>query len=126
MQNRRRGREPLFTYDHKLQCKLCNMNHNLGIDDDGPKLNISAPVDAHGQLLPDDPCENQQRGQNPAQRPQEYCRCYDNIVDSDEPLVLSPLLQGHTVVVASSLLQMIIARGLFSGLPSEDPYCPYS
>ena len=40
------------------------MNRNLGINDDDPNQNIPTLVDAHGQLLPDDPGENQQRGQN--------------------------------------------------------------
>ena len=30
---------------------------------------------------------------------------------------------GHTFVVTSSLMQMLTARGLFSGLPFEDPHC---
>ena len=47
---------------------------------------------------------------------------YDNIADSDGPLVLPPLPTGHTFVVTSSLMQMLTARGLFSGLPSEDPH----
>ena len=33
-----------------------------------------------------------------------------------------PLPTGHTFVVTSSLMQMLTARGLFSGLPSEDPH----
>ena len=47
------------------------MNRNLGINDDDPNKNIPAPEDVHSQLLPEDPGENQQRGQNPAPRPQE-------------------------------------------------------
>ena len=119
MLNTRIRREPLFPYDHELGCTLCNINRNLGINDDDPNHNIPASVDAHGQLLPDDPGENKQRGQNPAPRPQEYYRGYDNNADSNDPLVLPPLPQGHTFVVTSSLMQ-INAKGLFSGLPSED------
>ena len=85
MPNTRRGREPLFPYDHELERTLHNMNRNLGINDDDPKQSIPALVDIHGQLLPDAPGENQQRGRNPAQRPQEYYRGYDNIADSDVP-----------------------------------------
>ena len=60
MPNTRREREPLFPYDHELECcTLRNMNQNLGINDDDPNQNISAPVDVHGQLLPDVPGENQ-------------------------------------------------------------------
>ena len=122
MSNTRRGRESLFLYDHELERTLHNMNRNLGINDDDPNQNILAPVDVHGQLLPDAPGENQQRGQNSAPRPQEYYRGYDNIADSDGPLVLPPLPTGHTFVVTSSLMQMLFARGLFSGLPLEDPH----
>ena len=44
------------------------------------------------------------------------------ISDSDGPLVLPPLPPGHTFVVTSSLMQILTARALFSGLPSEDPH----
>ena len=63
------------------------MNRNLGINNDYPDQNIPAPVDVHSLLLPDDPGENQQRGQNPTTRPQEYYRGYDNIADSECQLV---------------------------------------
>ena len=122
MPNTRRGREPLFLYDHELERTLRNMNRNLGINDEDPNKNIPAPVDVHGQMLPDAPGEHQQRGRNPAPRPQAYYRGYDNISDSDGPLVMPPLPTGHTFVVTSSLMQMLTARGLFSGLPSEDPH----
>ena len=103
----------MFPYDHELERTLCNMNRNLGINDDDPNQNIPAPVDVHGQLLPDAPGEHQQRGQNPAPRLQAYYRGYHNIADSDGPLVLPPLPPGHTFVVTSSLMQMLTARGLF-------------
>ena len=93
----------------------------MGINEDANQ-NIPTPIDVHGHLLPDDSGENQQMRQNPAPRPQEYYRGYDNIADSDGPLVLPPLPQGHTFVVTSSLMHMLTARGLFSGLPSEDPH----
>ena len=60
-----------------------------------------------------DPSEIQQRGQNPAPLPHEYYRGYDNMADSDGPLVLPPLPTGHTFVVTSSLMQMLTARGMF-------------
>ena len=120
MSNTRRGRESLFPYDHELERTLRNMNRNLGISDDDQNKNIPASVDVHGQLLTNAPGENQQRGQNPAPRPQAYYRGYDKIADSDWPLVLPPLPTGHTFVVPSSLMQMLSTRGLFSGLPSED------
>ena len=122
MPNTRRGREPLFPYDHELERTLCNMNRNLGINDNDQNQNIPTSVDVHGQLLPDAPGEHQQRGQNPVPRPQAYYRGYDNIADSDGPLILPPLPTGHTFVVTSSLMQMLTARGLFSGLPFEDPH----
>ena len=87
-----------------------------------PNQNIPAPVDVHGQLLPGDPGENQQRGQNPASRPQKYYKGYDNILNSDGTLVFPPLPQGHTFVVTSSLMEMLTNRGLLSGLLSEDPH----
>ena len=86
---------------------------NLGINDDDPNQNIPTPVDVHGQLLPDAPGEHQQRGQNPTPRPQEYYTGYENIADSNGPLVLPPLPLAHTFVVISSLMQMLTARGLF-------------
>ena len=94
----------------------------LGINDDDPNQNIPAPVDVHGQLSPDAPGENKQRGRNTAPRPQEYYRGYYNIADSDAQFVLPPLPPGHTFMVTSSLMQMIVARGLFSRLPCEDPH----
>ena len=94
MPNIRREREPLFPYDHELECTLRNMNQNLGINDDDPNQNIPAPVDVHGQLLSNALGENQQRGQNPAPQPQEYYRGYDNIADSDGPLFLPPYHQA--------------------------------
>ena len=98
------------------------MNRYLEIDDDDQNQNIPALIDVHGQLLPDAPGEHQQRGQNPVPRPHAYYRGYDNIVDSDGPLFLPPLPQGHTFVVTSSLMQMLTTRGLFSRLPSEDSH----
>ena len=106
MPNTRRGREPLFPYDHKLERTLRNMNRNLVINDDDPNQNIPAPVDVHGQLLLNALGEHQQRGQNPAPRPQAFYTGYDNIADSDGPLVLTPLPPGHTFVVTSRLMQI--------------------
>ena len=97
MPNTRIGREPLFSYNQELECILPNMNRNFGINDDDPNQNIPAPVNVHGQLLPDAPGEHQQRGPNPAPRPQAYYRGYDNIADSDGPLVLPFLPLGHTL-----------------------------
>ena len=115
MPNTRRGREPWFPLDHELECTLRDMNRNLGINDDDPNQNIQAPVDVHGQLLPDAPGENQERGHNPAPRPQEYYIGYDNIEDSDGPLVFPPLPQGHTFVVSSSLCKFSLLEVCFQG-----------
>ena len=117
MPNTRREREPLFPYDHELEHTLCNMNQNLGINDEDPNQKIPTPVDVHGKLLPDALDEYQQRGKNPVPRPQAYYRGYDNISDSDGPLVMPPLPTGHTFVVTSSLMQMLTARGFFQGYP---------
>ncbi|XP_069144451.1 uncharacterized protein [Solanum lycopersicum] len=44
------------------------------------------------------------------------------ITSRQEKEILSDVRSGHTFVVTSSLMQMLTARGLFSGIPSEDPY----
>ncbi|WMV58653.1 hypothetical protein MTR67_052038 [Solanum verrucosum] len=49
-----------------------------------------------------------------------------DIADSDGPIILPPLPSGHTFVVTSSLMQMLTARGLFSGSPSEDPHAHFA
>ena len=65
MPNTHRGREPLFPYDHELELTLRNINWNLGINDDDLNQIIPASIDVHGQSLPDDPGEKEQRGQIP-------------------------------------------------------------
>ena len=42
MPNTRRGREPLFPYDHELERTLHNMNRKLGINDEDPNQNVLA------------------------------------------------------------------------------------
>ena len=69
MPNTRRGREPLFPYDQELEHTLRNMNRNLRINYDDPNQNIPAPVDVHGQLLPDAQGEHQQRDKIPLHGP---------------------------------------------------------
>ena len=85
MPNTWRGREDFFPYDHELERTLRNMNQNMGIHDDDPNQNIPAPVDVHGQLLPDDPSENQQREQNPAP-------LFKNTI---EAMIILQTLMGH-------------------------------
>ena len=60
--------------------------------------------------------------QPPTPRILEYYRGNVNITDSDGPLVLPPLPQGHTFVVPSSFMQMLTAKGLFSGLPFKNSH----
>ena len=117
MPNTRRGREPLFPYDHKLERTLCNINRNLGFIDDYPKQNIPAPVYVNGQLLNDALVKTNRVDKIPLHGPK-------NTTESnfDGPLVFPPLPPGHTFVVTSSLMQILTARGLFSGLPSKDPH----
>ena len=62
------------------------------------------------------------RRQTPVHRPQEFYRGNINITDSDGPLVLPTIPQRHTSVVTSSLMQMLTVRGLFSGVPFENPH----
>ena len=60
--------------------------------------------------------------QPPAPRPQEYYRGNVNIAEFDWPFVLPPLPHGHTFMVTSSLMHMLITRVLFCRLPCEDPH----
>jgi len=50
---------------------------------------------------------------------------YDS-VESTSAIVLPSLPQGHSFVVTNNLMQMLTSRGLFHGLPSEDPYAHMS
>ena len=92
------------------------MNQNLVILDEDHN------PDAHDKQLPENRGEGDIRRQPPAPRPEEYYKGYDNIIDSEGPLFLPPLPRGHTFVETSSLMQMLTARGLFFGIPSEDPH----
>lgn len=49
-----------------------------------------------------------------------YYRGNFNIAESNGRIFLPPFPPGHTFMVTSSLLKMLIARGLFLELPSED------
>ena len=62
------------------------------------------------------------RRQTPAPRPQEYYRVYENITDCKGPLIFLPLPHDYYFVVTSSVIKMLNARGLFSGITSEDTH----
>ena len=68
---RSRGELILSPYQ-ELECTLHKMNQNLGILDDDHYPEISPPVDAHDQLLPENYKENGIRRQTHTPRPQEY------------------------------------------------------
>ena len=117
-------REPMLRLDPELNRTLCKMNiqNNPAFIDDDINPRFPQPVDDHNRVVVDNPSEDNPRRQHPTPHPQEYYRGNVNITDSDVALVLHPLPQGHTFVVTSSVMQMLIARGLFPGLSSEDPY----
>ena len=99
-----------------------NIQNNPAYIDDEINPQLPLPVDYHNQVIVDNLGEGNSRRKPPAPLPQEYYRGNVNITDSDGTLVLPPLSLGHTFVVASSLMQMLKARGLFSVLPYEDPH----
>ena len=110
--------EPILSLDPELNRTLCRMNiqSNPSYIDDEINPQFPPPIDAHNRVVVDNPSEYNPRRQPPTPHPQEYYRGNVNISDSDGPLVLPPLPQGHTFVVTSSLMQMLTARGLFLGL----------
>ena len=120
---RSRG-EPILPLDLELNCTLrrTKIKNNSAYIDDKINAQFPSPVDVHNRVVVDKPCEDNPRRQTPALRPQEYYRVNVNITDSDGPLILPPLPQGHTFFVTSSLMQMLTARGLFLGLSFEDPH----
>ena len=52
----------MLTHDNELERTLRNMNPIIGTNDDDPHQNMPASIDVNGQLIPDAPGENQQRG----------------------------------------------------------------
>ena len=116
--------EAILPLDPELNhtLRIMNIKNNLSYIDDEINPQFSPLVDAHNQVIVENPDEGALKRQSPAPRPQEYYRGNVNIADSDGPLVLPPLPQGHSFVVTSSFMQMLTARGLFSGLPFEDPH----
>ena len=108
--------------DPELEHSLRRMNHNLGIQGDEVDPQMPPLVVARDPVMPDIRGDGELRIQPPPPRPQEYYRGYENITDSDGPLVLPPLPHRPTFVVTNSLMRMLTARGLFSGLLLEDPH----
>ncbi|TMW87798.1 hypothetical protein EJD97_019455, partial [Solanum chilense] len=95
---------------------------NLG---DGAIHQPLSPIDAYNQVRVDNQFDNALRIQLLAPRLQDYYRGNVNIAHSDGPLVLPPLLPGHTFLVMSSLMQIFTAKGLISGVPLKDPMLIY-
>ena len=109
--------EPIVQFNHELKRTLRRMNDqqnptNLG---DGINLHVPPPVDAHNQVIVENLDDGTFRRQPPIPLPQEFYRGNINIIDSDGPLVLPPLPQGHTFLVTSSLMEMLTATCLFRG-----------
>ena len=113
----------MLPFDPELNHTLHRMNdpHNLANVGDEINCQPPPPINDHNQVIVENPGEGAMRRQPPFPRPQECYRGNFNIADSDGPLVQPPLPQGHSFVVTSSFMQMLTARGFFSGIPSEDP-----
>ena len=73
-------------------------------------------------MVAENPADDALRKQPPIPRLIEFHSGNINITDSYGPLVLAPLPYGHMFLVTSTLMQMLTAKGLFLGLPSEDPH----
>lgn len=58
----------------------------------------------------------------PWMQPQNNYRVNFNIAYSDGPLVLPPLSLGHTFVVNTSLMKILIQGWLLAGLASDVPH----
>ena len=124
MQSIRIRGDLLILLDPELNRTLRRMNNqqnptNLG---DGVLFQPSLPIDVHNQVIANNPADDALRMHPPSPRTQEFYRGNMIITNSDGPLVLPHLPHGHTFVVTSSLMMILTARGLFSGLPSEDPH----
>ena len=116
--------EQILPFYQELKRTLRRMNDphkpsNLG---DGINRQLPSPIDAHNQVIMQNPSDGGLRMQPLAPHPQEYYRGNVNIKYFDGPLVLPPLPQGHTFMVTSSWMQMLTTKGLYTGLPSKDPH----
>ena len=91
----------MLHFDLKLNRTLQRMNNQKNPANPGDGINRlpPPPVDAHNQVIVEDRGDDALRSQPPIQHPQEFYRGNINITDSDGPLVLPPLAQGHTFVV---------------------------
>ena len=107
--------EPILSLDPELNRTLCRMNiqNNPSYIDDDINPQFPPPIDAHNQVVIDNPGKGISRRQPPAPRPQEYYRGNVNITDSDGPLFLNPLPEGQTFVITSSLMQIITSIVFF-------------
>ena len=81
------------SFDPELNLALRRMSDpqnpsNLG---DGINRQLPSPVDAHNQVIVENPGDGALRRQPPAPLPQEYYRGNVNITNSDRPLLLPPL-----------------------------------
>ena len=96
-----------------------NDQKNLANLGDGINCEHHSLIDAHNKVMVENPVDGALRRQPPIPFPQEFYRGNINITHSDGTLVIPPLLQDHTFVVTTSLMQMLTARGLSSRLPFE-------
>uniref|UniRef100_M1DY00 Integrase core domain containing protein n=1 Tax=Solanum tuberosum TaxID=4113 RepID=M1DY00_SOLTU len=122
--------EPLTPYDPELNRILWRMN-NQGVPvnsiggelGDGVGLHPPRVGDENNQIQAENLLREAVRVQDqPEPRLHDNYRVNFNVAESNGPLVLPPLPPRHTFVVTSSLMQMLIARGLFVGLASKDPH----
>ena len=95
--------EPIVSHDPELNRTLRRMNiqNNPAYIDDEINRQPPSPVDAHNQVIVENPGEGAIRRQPCALRPQEYYRGTVNITDSDG--TLSYLLY-HIVIFLYSLV----------------------
>ena len=95
----------LLLFDPELNRTLRRMNEPFNLNNIGDGINrqLPTPVDARNEVIVENPDDGVLRRQPPIPRPQEIYRVNINITDSDGPLFLPPLPQGHTFFVTTSL-----------------------
>ena len=99
-----------------------NNQQNLANLGNGINRRLPPPVNAHNQVIAENPGDDAMRRQPPVLRLQEFYKGNINITDSDGLLVLPPLPYRHTFMVTSSLIKMLTTRGFFSGLSLDDSH----